>query len=164
MNKLLPLLLALELCLGVFLASAQSTERDRSGYDSIGPFALNFSKASDAWAERTAQVREFLWSHWRDKVHARAAINYISREGVPHPVTYFIERPGQGEWNIVIEARRCLPNEVTEHRSVAVVLQRVVSRSKGSRLEIAIPDEAIVEGKKYEILFKDSHGKIVNIL
>jgi hypothetical protein len=165
MSKLLVFLLALELWPGTYLAFAQSAERDRSGYDSVGPFELSFTGARDEWGERTAQVREFLWAHWRNKVFARAAINYVSREGIPHPVSYFVERSPEGEWNVVIEAHRCPPNEKgTERRFVATVLQRIVARSNGSQPDVAIPDDAIVDARRFELLFKDSQGRIVDTL
>lgn len=165
MSKLFVFLLALELCPGAYLAFAQSAEKNLSGYDSIGPFELSFGAARVEWSERTAQAREFLWAHWRNKVFARAVINYVSREGVPHPVSYFVERSPEGEWNVVIEASRYPPNEEgTKRRFVVVVLQRINARSNGLQPEVAIPDDAIVEARRYELLFKDSQGRTLDIL
>jgi hypothetical protein len=165
MSKLFAFLLVLALFPGAYPAFAQSAERDLSCYDSIGPFELNFTGSRNEWGERTAQTREFLWNNWRSKALARAVINYVSREGVPHPVSYFVERSPEGEWNIVIEAVRRPPNEeLTKRCFVAVVLRRIVARSDGLQPEVAIPDDAIVDAKGYELIFKDSQGKVVDIL
>lgn len=142
--------------------------RELSGYDICGPFDLNFTPKSDDWEARTAEVREFLWDHWQKKRLARASIHYLSREGEPNNVEYFVEPDSSHEWHIVIEGighlHRRPSSEERIETVVVLVLERIRLRAAWLEPKIPIPKDQPVKPQFYELLFKDDNGKIVSVL
>jgi len=90
--------LAIALLFGSVLLAAEA--RDLSQYDVIGPFTIDYVRSFRETEPMDAQVRDFLWSHWRQ--HRRGTVFVIRRyvDGA-FRLSYFIEPDQRGDWAIV---------------------------------------------------------------
>src|ERR1700742_528235 len=79
--------------------------RDESLYDRAGPYTLELGLAAQARADIEAQVREFLWSHWRQHRLGHVPVTQYSKEGEPSTPFYFVEHDEKGIWHVAVSIR-----------------------------------------------------------
>lgn len=150
------------------VTEAFPAERREQDYDRCGPFELNFSKYTDDWTARTAQLREFIWLYWYNHKLGRAAVNYHSREGAPTSVVYWIEPRKDGRWNVVIEKRRISRRDPQSadrlDAVIATTVERIRPRETGMDPIVVIPNHLLVSASHYELIFRDESGNVVREL
>lgn len=118
--------------------------RNLSSYDVIGPFSTNFAAHRDSHRAE-AQVREFLWEHWRQHRNGTLVITKQYVEAV-FKISYFVEADKAGNWVIAEEAYSLSSNK--PQRFSCSRIERVEHDGVGSPLA-RIPDEEQREPERY---------------
>ena len=143
--------------------------RDLSRYDKAGPYVVDLKVGADARSKIEAQVREFLWDHWRRRRLGHLASKGYSKEGEPSTSSYFIEPDQAGIWHISVTiertrfARGGAKGEWQErHEYCAYSLERIEVPNDGLTPRIPIPDGESRPPGEYRLVLKDSGGKTIN--
>lgn len=92
------------ICLLLVLAAvplpAQGQNRDITKYDHIGPYKLVKFATTPTTDQVEAEVRDFLWTHWREHRRGTVTVTHQFVEGMVR-TEYFVEPDRKGRWGIV---------------------------------------------------------------
>lgn len=81
-------------------APAADPPRDLSHYDVAGPYKLDYGQPRAEHEHLKGQIREFLWTHWRQHRRATVVATYQFIEGIVR-LSYYVEPDKKGRWVIV---------------------------------------------------------------
>jgi hypothetical protein len=170
----------LEMALAVLAASAclplaggaqrdRAMRRDVKRYDQAGPYVLDLKVGADARSKIEAQVREFLWGHWRRRRLGHLVFTAYSKEGEPSTSSYFVEPDQEGIWRIAVTierrsvARGGMKGEWQKrYEYCAYSLERIEPPVDGLTPRALIPHDESRPPDGYRLVFKDSGGKTIN--
>ena len=79
---------------------AAEQPRDLSHYDVAGPYEISYGQPTAGYEHLEGQLREFLWTHWRNHRRGTAVATHQFVEGFVR-TSYFVEPDKQGRWQIV---------------------------------------------------------------
>jgi hypothetical protein len=82
------------------LSLAQEQKRDLSKYDAIGPYKIVKFASGPKTDQSEAEIREFLWTHWRQHRRGTLTVTHQYVEGIIR-AEYFVEPDRKGRWGIV---------------------------------------------------------------
>jgi hypothetical protein len=125
---------------------AQSSERDLSRYDKIGPFNVPVMGTDINIVQ--AKVRDFIWEHWQQRRLGYAVVTFHSKEGEPSTSHMFIEPDEKGIWHLSVRIERKLLNRK---------LRKTINRTDSYK---AYSIERI-PGKDSSLRFKDKAGRVI---
>src|SRR5260370_37553784 len=103
MNKterlILVVLLETTLASSSYLAlSADLSERQANEQDRAGPYVIGHEDAASG--KKAAEIRSFIWKHWREHQRGSVAVTGYSLEGVRSETTFVLEPDEHGLWSI----------------------------------------------------------------
>jgi hypothetical protein len=84
----------------------QVNMRNLARYDKSGPYTVGLALSAEERSAIEANVRAFLWNHWRRCRLARVEITHYSKEGEPSTSSFFIEPDNGGVWRIAVKIDR----------------------------------------------------------
>ena len=146
------LAVTLSVCLYTF-----ADDRNLSQYDAIGPFTIQ-SVSSNREADRlNGQVREFLWTHWRQHQRGTVAATYQFVDGTAR-LSFFIEPDKQGQWVIVERQDNPFSPKVKAKVFACAAFERVEPDRLRQPL-IVIPDTAPRQPEQYLLHPLCSNGR-----
>jgi len=82
------------------LTLAADPPRDLSQYDVAGPYEISYGQPSAEYERLRGQLREFLWTHWRQHRHGTVVATHQYVEGIIR-TSYFVETDKRSRWVIV---------------------------------------------------------------
>jgi hypothetical protein len=143
------------------MASADSPQterpRDLGRYETSGPYEIAVTLNGRAREAIDAEVRQFIWEHYRG--HRLAYVNVIrySKEGEPSASSYFVEPEENSNWHVRVEIHRRLIDrrnttqvQETNERLDAYALERV--RSVGAeRVQGPLTDSVPIPPASYRL-------------
>ena len=145
--------------------------RDMSLYDKAGPYkvsALTVYRSELDKAE--AEIRTFIWKHWRQRRRAYASLVIVSVEGEPQTTSFFVEPDEGGRWRISLMEERTQVGqgglryrhyEVNE--SFAYAVERIAPpQGKADRVSIP-PGEKEPGAEAYRLFLKDERGVEISV-
>jgi hypothetical protein len=87
-----------------FLLGQQTPTRNLSLYEKSRSYEVRLLDPDRARKE--ADIREFLWEHWRERKRASLEMTAYSTEGERTVSVRFIEPDANGTWRLVVETER----------------------------------------------------------
>jgi hypothetical protein len=123
--------------------------------DQSGPYVIETLDRNRA--KKEAEIRDFIWSHWRQKRSGRLVATWYSKEGVPAETAYVLEPDEKGVWSMKVTmqsppARGSDPeHDRSEYRVYSV--RRIEPRHDGQSPAVFIPDDKSRQGESYWLVF-----------
>jgi len=77
-----------------------STGSKASQYDTAGPFEIGNDLTPTQEAKVSADVKEFVWSHWVGRRRGKVNVIAYAIEGNRSSTTFFVEPDGKGRWRV----------------------------------------------------------------
>ena len=165
--KILYINLSMTILLGIAIQLAYSQnvdERDLSLYEKAGRYDLKLSLSDEAQNQMGAEIRDFLWRHWKEQRRGYLSANVYTMEGDPRTVNLYIEPDGKNHWNIVAEyvGIDYPPKGVKERpkRWKDTEVYRIIERYKmdehSNLTRNRIAEEEEISSDKYLLLLKES--------
>jgi hypothetical protein len=145
----------------------QAKMRDLSRYNQAGPYSIELKLDTQTRNKIEAEIREFLWNHWRQHVLGYIVATWHSKEGEPSTSSYFIEPSEKGTWRIVIQINRMLiggGSKSQYHDSVeyeAYSVERVEVPKDGLSQRVTISEKEVRSPQTYRLVLKDERGKVL---
>lgn len=144
----------------------QGNMRDLSRYDRAGPYAIELKLDAQARAKLEADIRGFLWNHWRQRRLGHVMVTQYSKEGEPSTSSYFVEPDEKGGWHIAVKVDRTVvdrgSSKSQRHESVeyqAYSVERVEVPRDGLTQRAVIPEGEMRTPQSYRLALKDEKGK-----
>jgi hypothetical protein len=126
--------------------------------EQVGPYVIGNN--SDR-SKQEAEVRTFLWDHWREHRAARVSVTWISKEGAQSNSVFLLEDDQDGAWSIQVTIDRPTSKDSrhghTEYRVNSVQRVKVPDANwQGTYDNIA--DDVHVPGNAFLLVLKDANG------
>jgi hypothetical protein len=146
------------------LAGLSTLQQDKGntvqGADEAGPFVIGNGRDR---SKKESDVRDFLWSHWRQRRSGHFVATWISKEGRTSNTTYVCEKDEHGVWSLVVTTE-WPPTEGNNPTHDAVkfrvyAVRRIEPRHDGQSPATFISDEERRSGDTYRLVFFDEKGK-----
>jgi hypothetical protein len=144
----------------------QTVTGENKEEDKAGPYVITNRDATTG--EKDAQIRSFLWEHWRDHRRGRLIEKRYSKEGVPATTTFVIEPDERGVWALRV-TRRWPPtkgstpeHDRAEYRVYSI--KRIQPRRDSRSPVIFFSDGEKRSGNTYWLVFYDEKGKEMSAL
>ena len=144
----------------------QAKMRDLSRYDKAGPYTIDLNLDAQSRANIEAEVREFLWNHWKQRRLGYVRVTRYSKEGEPSASSYFVEPDEKSVWQIAVKIDRTLldrgGSKSQRHESVeygAYFVERVAVAKDGLTQRAVIPDGETRSPQSYRLALRDEKGK-----
>ena len=135
-----------------------------SDEDRAGPYVITNQDANTG--VKDAQIRTFLWEHWRNHRRGRLVEKRYSKEGIPASTTFVIEPNNEGAWSLLVvthwpPTKGSTPeHNQTEYRAFSV--RRIEPHRDPQLPAIFVSDEETRAGDTYWLVFYDQKGKEVS--
>ena len=162
-------LLTCPLTLGSF--ANQTKVRDLRSYEKIGPFSIALNLDAQSRIKLEAEVREFVWEHWRERRLGYVTFTKFSKEGEPSTSHLFVEPDEEGVWRVAVKIDRKVVERhgsKRRHRSsteyIAYALERIEVPTSGLDEPILLPEIALKKPDLYRLVLKDKDGKALSRL
>ena len=128
--------------------------------DKPGPYVIGNEKDR---SKKEAEVRSYLWHHWRQRIPGRLVVTWISKEGQESNATYVLEPDDHGTWRIETTWERPGLKSMTAGRSKvrAYDVRRIEVRHDGQSPAKFIPEKGDRSGETYRLVFYDAKGEEV---
>ena len=133
---------------------AQSSERDLSRYDKIGPF--NVPVAGTDRNSVSTKISAFIWEHWEQRRSGYAVVTFHSKEGEPSTSHMFVEPDEDRVWHLSVRIER----ELSDRRGWRDPRYRGKKINQTDSYK-AYAIERIMDGNPYRLRFKDKAGKVI---
>jgi hypothetical protein len=89
------------------VSATQSSARDLSRYDQVGPFTVSpMDTGTENQKIITAKIRGFIWEHWQQRRLGYAVVTFYSKEGDPSTSHMFVEPDKKGVWHLSVRIER----------------------------------------------------------
>jgi hypothetical protein len=158
------LLAATPICMFYQSSSPKQEPEYSNQAGQAGPFVItNNDYLTGKNVHKDAEIRAFLWDHWRQRKPGKLVETRYSKEGVPATTTFILEPDTKGHWTIAVE-RRWPPrrgstpeHDHTEYRVYSI--RRIEPRNGGQSPAAFIADDAVRPGDRYWLVFYDEQGK-----
>ena len=118
-----------------------------------------------------AEVRKFVWEHWRERRLGYVTFTMFSKEGEPSTSHVFVEPDEEGIWRVAVKIDRMVVERhgsKRRHRSsneyIAYALERIEVPTSGLDEAILIPDTDLKKPDLYRLILKDRAGKVLSSL
>src|SRR6266850_4066672 len=140
----------------------QNKKRDFERYDLAGPYCFDIRGNSRA-GNAHALIRDFVWSHWRNRGLGYVILAAFSKEGDPTASFFSIEANDGGVWCVVIKSihvrkdqigRNTVVRETIESR--AYVLDRIEQPKGGLKRTVIIRQKDNRPAELYILRLKDN--------
>jgi len=132
--------------------------------DQAGPYVITNSDINTGKdRKKNAEIRSFIWEHWREKKPGRLVVKRYSKEGIPGTSTIVLDPDGKGAWSMRVSThwpptKGSTPeHDQSEYR--VYVVRRIEPRHDGQSPATFIQDEAIRLGDTYWLVFYDEKGR-----
>jgi hypothetical protein len=160
------LLLAILSCIGVAIQghslSEQTPGNGQSGVDQAGPYVIGYDKDH---SKNVAEVRDFLWRHWREHRPGRLLATWISLEGRSTETVYVVGNDENGVWSLKVTKEWPDAGSQTSPRSrvesKVYRIRRIKPRHDGQSPAIFLPDDEPRSAERYRLVFFDEKGNEV---
>lgn len=149
--------------------SGQQSSRNLAQYDKAGPYIFD---NEPPWARReqaAAELRTFLWEHWRKQRLGLAKATFFSIEGDSATVAFYIEPDANKRWQVAVESvtsRSVLMKSRKPRRELKKenydLLERI--ESAGNSLSQSIAPDEVRDGGTYKLRLTNSLTKSIRIL
>lgn len=155
------LLLTFFITIGQSSTTACAARRNSTDYDVFGPYTVpRFGEVGKVYAD----MREFVWTHWREKRRASAVVITSSiQEGIPCTKTAIVEPDKMGQWYLEVKTE-CKKGSPRTSKATAYSLERLKRDSAGRWAEEKLSDTAEASGGTYIIRLLDRSGIDVGVL
>jgi len=149
--------------------SGQQSSRNLAQYDKAGPYIFDNEPPLARREQAAAELRTFLWEHWREQRLGLAKATFFSIEGDSATVTFYIEPDANKRWQVAVESftstsvlmksrkpRRELKKENYD------LLERI--EATGNSLSSSIAPAEVRDGGRYKLRLTNTLTKSVRIL
>ena len=75
-------------------------------YDAGGAWVISRLAPATQAAKATADIRDFIWTHWREQRLGHLVVTWIDIEGEPSTFSFLIEPDKQGTWCVAVQVAR----------------------------------------------------------
>jgi hypothetical protein len=133
---------------------AQSSERDLSRYDKIGP--LNVPVMGTDVNSVSAKIRGFIWNHWEQRRLGYAVVTFHSKEGEPSTSHMFVEPDENGVWHLSVRIER----ELIDRRGWSDPKYRGKKFNRTDSYK-AYAIERVMDKDSYRLRFKGEDRKVI---
>ena len=131
----------------------QSSERDLSRYDRIGPFNVPVGENPSTVS---AKVRDFIWEHWEQHRLGYAVVTFHSKEGEPSTSHIFVEPDESGVWHLSVSIER----ELIDRRGWSDPKYRGKKIHQTDSYK-AYAIKRLPDKDSYHLRLKDKDGKVI---
>src|ERR1044072_6802226 len=83
----------------------QSGRRNLAAYDQAGPYSIDNEPPWEKREKMEAEIRGFLWGHWKDRRLGLVKATFFSLEGDYTASPFFVEPDAKGCWRITVESK-----------------------------------------------------------
>lgn len=140
--------------------------RNLSMYDIAGPYILKDTPNRDAREMIEAEIREFIWSHWRERKLGRFTATFYNVEGERSNHQVFVEPARDGRWGVLINTRRILfTRRPKRGRTIPVtsqvlyqIVERIETRTAFAAV-VVIADQQQRDPRSYLLRLRDIEKK-----
>jgi hypothetical protein len=144
--------------------SAQEVHQKEDQMDRADPYVItNRDFDTGKTSQEFAEIRTFLWDHWRQHRCGRLSERSYSKEGEPIDTVFVIEPDQDGRWTIRITSTRPQTKgaspEYSRRKYTAYEVRRLGLHKAGSLEGKFIPEEEVLGGDTYRLVFYDIQGK-----
>ena len=149
----------LVLVIGLACEDGYAERRNFVNYEKFGPYTVNLLEDS---SKVDAELRSFLWSHWRERRLGYAIVTkYTVEEARPFKAKYFVEpEDGDGRWHIKLEWEVRKGHYHKSGKFVGVSVERMAIDSRGRKTGETIPDNEARPASSYVLLLKDKRARV----
>jgi hypothetical protein len=144
----------------------QTEVRDLRSYEKAGPFSLTLNLDAQSRIKLEAEVRKFVWEHWRERRLGYVTFTKFSKEGEPSTSHLFVEPDEEGVWRVAVKIDRMVVEShgsKRRHRSsteyIAYALERIEVPTSGLNEPILLPEIVSKKPDSYRLVLKDKDGK-----
>jgi len=141
------------------LTLSQNHEQEAQRTDEAGPYVIGNEKDR---SKKVADVRGFLWEHWREHRPGRVLVTWISKEGRQANTIYLLENDERGAWSLRVTIQRpSSKGGSPNHDSVEYIaysIRRIEPRHDGKSPAVFIADNDSRLGSAYWLVFFDAKG------
>jgi hypothetical protein len=142
--------------------------RDLSRHDYGGAYTLRLPRPDAEERTRIAEIRDFLWQHWKQRRAGYVDVTNYGIEGQKTMTRYIVEASKRGLWYVSVDMdaeviTRAGPLAHRRDSYVATAIDRVpISDDENSpHRATPIPEEAFRRGDSYQLILKDESGKVL---
>ena len=153
MSSAVGLILALLLNAYANAGPFESTERNLSRYDKLGPFTVPLGASPHSVK---GKVRDFIWQHWQQHRRGYAVVTFHSIEGEPSTSHMFIEPNRDGVWHLSVRIERKLIDR--RGWSNPELRGKLIPQTNSYEV-FAI--ERLMDGNSYRLRFRDKDGTVM---
>ena len=160
------ILLLFLLCMPQEDSPGPGSQRDLVSYDQAGPYEIRPGANRDATA-----VREFIWTHWRDRRKGRLTVTEYGKEGQVSHLSYFVEPYQAQQWRVLIDIEMDFQSKRAagktfheEHRLEATAIQRIEPPADGLSPRTVIPPTADRSPESFRLALNGADGRPVRII
>jgi hypothetical protein len=110
--------------------------------------------------EKDAEIRSFIWEHWREHRPGCLTEKRYSKEGLPATTTFAVGEDETGRWSLNLK-REWPPRKGSdpEHDHIEYRIYSIKRSGQTSNGQAgAIPETDVRSGKSYRLVFYDSKG------
>jgi hypothetical protein len=139
-------------------------------YDKAGPYSIDNEPPWEKRDRFTAEIRGFLWEHWREHRLGQVKATFFSIEGDQTSSSFFVEPDAKDRWGITVESETIvsalLPKGRKPRREIARVTYDEIDRVEPSGNEpnlIPITASEVREPKTYRLRLKNSSTNSIRI-
>lgn len=143
-------------------------DRDLSLYDNGGAYTLRLPRPDSEERKRIAEIRDFLWQHWKQRRLGYIDVTNYGIEGQKAMSRYTVEASKRGVWYIAVdmEAEVITRTGPPAHRRdsyVATAIERIpISDDENlSEARPPLPEHVFRRGDSYQLILKDESGKVL---
>lgn len=139
--KVLALIFVLVFAAQFSFAQTRSAKRNLSSYENGGEYKLEFNISETERAAAAGKVREFLWTHWKNKKLGFIKLTLYNLVEDPYQTTFYTEPDSSGRWVINYDVwgsqKDNPPGKVREFTSSGVYdsIDRIEKATRPSNIE-----------------------------
>jgi hypothetical protein len=142
----------------------QTTARNLFEYEKAGPFSMALKLNSKSRLRLEAEVRDFVWKHWRERRLGYVTFTKFSKEGESSKSDVFIEPDQEGSWRVAVRVERVVVDRASKRRQRSAIeysaysLERIDPGLRVNAEAIVIPDTAVKNSASYRLVLKNKDG------
>jgi hypothetical protein len=130
------------------------------GLAQAGPIVIGNGKDR---SKKEAEVRDFLWTRWRQHRSGRLLAIWISKEGSRATTSYTLESDRNRTWTLKVKTSwPTQSGAASEHDRVqftVYAIRRIEPRRDGQSAAVFIPEGESLPGDEYWLVFYGKDGK-----